>query len=405
MDCVRCKGNVKSQFACGRKFCPILTRFSKFSPKTIDLNFSGSSPPDIFVGRFNYPKVFTGILSPTQHDEESNKLSSPEEWFRNNMSINDILKNRGSLVYSRFASDIKGGKGRLLDTMQELSMANKPCDVEFFLKKKPKVLLDLSAKAPPIGNPAPLVKADLMENPKIPRRVDYLVSDNHLKAVNAIIKLHKKDHSVTSMIKLLSSGLLGLKPQRRLVPSRWSTTAVDDIISKNLVKQLYNYPWINDYLLFHGEYVGNHYEIILIPRQWSFEVIEAKAPGSCWNTGSKVFFCCDDENYKGRKTYAFNVSGAYYCNRLAIAEYLNSIKRQASILVMREVRDEYFAPLGVGILREVTRSVFKNKPERFDTLNEAIAKAGTRMIIPVSEYVKNSNLLKEIRAQKTLFSF
>src|SRR3990167_8960353 len=75
--------------------------------KNISLNFSGSSPPEIFVGEFNYPNVNTGILAPIKHDENSNRLSNPEEWFKARLNENEILLNRASMVYSRFVSNVK----------------------------------------------------------------------------------------------------------------------------------------------------------------------------------------------------------------------------------------------------------------------------------------------------------
>lgn len=404
MNCIRCKGNTSSRFSCGKPYCPILQKFKNSMPK-VDLNFSGSSPPDLFVGKFNYPYVYTGILSPARHDEAADRLSSPESWFKERLPIEGILQNRGSMIYSRFTSNIKEKSNKLLGTMQEVSMASKPCDVEFFLARKPRISMELSGKTSPICNPAPLIKATLQENPSISRKVDYVVSDTDLVATEAITGLYRQDTSVTSMIKLMSAGLLGIKRQRKLVPSRWATTAVDDIISKSLLKGIKDSQWISDYQVHHDEYIGNHYEILLLPKQWSYEVIEAKMSGSLWNPSQNTFFMCDDEGYYGRKSYAENVSGAYYSCRLAVAEHLQKIKRQASVLIFREVRDEYYAPCGVGVLRETARAALNSKPDCFPTLDEAMRSMGPRLRIPISEFAKNSRMLRDFKQQKTLSEY
>ena len=44
--------------------------------KTSD-QFSGSSPPEIFIGKWNYPNVYVGILSPETH-VDTKDFSSPE---------------------------------------------------------------------------------------------------------------------------------------------------------------------------------------------------------------------------------------------------------------------------------------------------------------------------------------
>ena len=273
--CKYCKGWHPKFYGDG--YCPLQNQFKLFQTKDINVNFSGSSPPDIFVGRHNYPSVFSGILSPVGHDDESNRMSDPEEWFKSKLSSDDILFKRSQLVYSRFVNNIKNPNGRLNDVMQEVSMAYKPCDVEFNLKKRPTINVNTDAVANPLGNVAPLRKAKVIGNVKIAKKVDYFVDDIHLKSADAVVDLHKSGFSVSSVIKLLSAGLLGIKPQRKLVPSRWSTTAVDDTISKHLLSNIRDYPWINDIMVFSDEYLGNHYEILLLPRSWSFEVIEAKA--------------------------------------------------------------------------------------------------------------------------------
>lgn len=389
-----------------REFAHIYEQFKIFRSRNFNLNFSGSSPPDIFVGRYNYPNVFTGILSPAKHSEESYKLSSPEEWFKAKLSTEEILLKRGQLIYSRFNSHIKTYDNKLTNIMQEVSMAQKPLDLEFYLKKRPIIKLNLDNISAPLTNLAELRKAKITENPKIPKKVDYLVSDYDLKAENAIMELYKGKYTVTSMIKLLSAGLLGLKHRRKLVPSRWSTSAIDSIISKNLLKKIKTYPWINEFMVFSDEYLGNHYEFLLLPRHWSFEVIEAKVPGSIWNLKHyKPFFMIDYEGIYDRKTYASSVTGAYYSNRLGAAEYLNKIKRQSSVLVLREVRPEYNVPLGVGILREVTRDAFTKKPNKFSNLEEALEDINKRLNLNVNDFIEKSGLIKEYKQQSSLNKF
>jgi len=286
--------------------------------------------------------------------------------------------------------------------MQEVSMAYKSVSTEFFLKKPPKQNLEINTHHPIIGNPAPLEYARLEENPKIKPKVDYLVNDTDNKAVNSILELYNSQIQITNINKILSAGLLGLKTQRKLVPTRWAITAVDDTISKNMLKKIKYYPEISEILLFHGYYVGNHYEIFLIPDKFSFEVLEAYLPGSLWNQMSGISLSQDFEKFSGRKYYADKVTGAYYTMRLALCEYLEKIKKQAYCIVFREERPEYYAPLGVGILRELAREAFSKQPEKFNTIEEALKQAQTRLKLPISFFTEKSILLKEIGKQKRL---
>jgi hypothetical protein len=205
------------------------------------------------------------------------------------------------------------------------------------------------------------------------------------------------------MIKILSAGMLGLKMQRRLVPTRWAVTATDDSLSKHLLDKIKSYSQIQEYLLFSADYLGNHYNILLMPGPWSFEVIEASAKGY-FGQGTMAFWQ-DYEFFYGRKKYADSVTGAYYANRLAICEFLAKIRKQASCLVLREVRDEYWAPCGVGILREVSREAMKKKPEKFDSMNEALKRAQSRFNLPIEAFIQRSKLVKEIKTQTRLHKF
>ncbi|MEM4230753.1 MAG: hypothetical protein QXF25_02670, partial [Candidatus Pacearchaeota archaeon] len=251
---------------------------------------------------------------------------------------------------------------------------------------------------------APLKKIRLESNPKVEKKVDYLVNDTDVKAEVAIQELYNSNIQISNIIKVLSAGLLGLGFNRKLVPTRWAITATDDTISKILLDKIRLFPEISEFLLFNSDYLGNHYEFLLLPDKFSFEVLEAKMPGSVWNPNlhAKLYIAQDYENFGGRKEYASNVTGAYYANRLALAEYLNKIKKQAACLVMRECRPEYYAPCGVGILREASRSAFSKKPEKFQTIQQAFQAAQTRMRLPISLFQEKSWLIKEFGKQTRL---
>lgn len=400
--CIRCRG----RGFCGKP-CVILSRLRAFQPK-IETEFSGSSPPEIFVGKYNYPNVFTGILAPAEHGE-TEKLSMPELWHSENASIEDILTYRSRLIYSRFSTSVKSPKvysekqNKFLEIMQEVSLASKAVDLSFKLKKKPAVKFSLDGPTPIIGNPAPLESATIDSNPKIEKKVDYLANDADVKANEAIDELYKARIPVSNIIKILSAGMLGLRNQRKLVPTRWAVTATDDAISKRLLKKIRYYQQLSSCLLFHADYLGNYYEILLMPREWNFEVIEASAKGYFGQGGIATWHDC--EFFGGKKGYADSVTGAYYANRLAACEYLESIKRQASCLVLREVRDEYWAPCGVGILREATRDAFRKQPEKFDTAEEALKAIQSRFKLPVSVFTEKSKILKNTKEQTSLKKF
>src|SRR3989344_6439914 len=158
--CAVCKG----KGFCGKP-CIILQKFSENLPKK-KTHFSGSSPPEVFVGRVGYPNVYTGILSPNEYGN-TEEYSMPEIWYEKNFDIEKILQLRGKLIYARFKSKVKDVRKekRFLTLMQEISMADKHVATEIFLKKPPREDFHVDSHVPIIGNPAPLKYARLEENP------------------------------------------------------------------------------------------------------------------------------------------------------------------------------------------------------------------------------------------------
>lgn len=367
-----------------------------FGKVAISSSFTGSSPPEIFVGRWNYPSVYTGILSPPELGDTAS-FSSPEKWHEQNASIKDILSMRNRLIYGRQQHHIKMKQSPFLGVMQEVAMTYRPLDTEFILSKPIEPHTETEKRVPLIRHAASVSSVRLTENTRVKPKVDYLVSDNEVMSKVAISELSKGGIETSSIIKLLSAGLLGKAKNRKLVPTRWSVTAVDDTLSKNLLEKIRTYQQLSHIEVFAASYVGNHYVFLLLPGMWSFEVIELSLKNlGVWQ---------DYEGFTGRKKYADDVTGAYYANRLAACEYLEKIKRQASVLVLREIRPEYTDPLGVGILRETSRAAFRGECKKYSSVKEALREIQPYYRVRVEHFSNKSWLLKQYGKQKTLSSF
>ena len=82
-------------------------------------------------------------------------------------------------------------------------------------------------------------------------------------------------------------GAFGVEANRRLVPTRWSITAVDDILSKDLREKVKECPEINEFRVYESRYLDNVFEVLMIPGRWGYEAIEAWYPGTTWNPDGK----------------------------------------------------------------------------------------------------------------------
>ena len=391
----------------------VIKKIAETNFKYKDLKISkldSNSPPSVFIGsKLRYPLVNVGILSPLERDEDSWIYDDEKYWADNNFQINDVIRLRDSLLNSRFQSKVSDSRlnKKFLQIAQEIALASKPVDVEIELKNRLNVGRKTDRITKPQGMRAGLKKARITSNVKIHRKVDRVMNDE-IKASEGIEYLYKNNFNEYTLNKILSVGVLGLKKNKRLVPTRWSITATDDTIGKNLLKQIRDYKWIEDYELFFGEFMGNCYLILLFPNVWSYELFELYLPGSSWNPSKEIKASTDFENYYGRKNYASATAGGYYATRLPILEYLNKIKRQASVLAIRIETPSYWAALGVWVVRESVRKALKRRMEfasKEDLIDSAKKIGEIKYNFDCGGIIKKSRLLEQIKTQRNLMEW
>ena len=323
-------------------------------------NFHGRSPPSVFIGSHSYSEVNTGVLSP-QHPGSSDLMDSPDKWYSQNYSIEKVASLRTSLVNSKQKTKI-GNTDNFLTSTREIAMARKPVDIEVSLQKKPGDNMS-AGRVKPVSASGDIEKFVLGENPSVERQVEKKFYDTDVKAETAIDELHSKGVSNYKIQQSLSTGILGQKENRKLVPTRWSITASDDMISKKLREQVKAYQQLGQVEYYTNEYVGNQFHIFLIPGRWEYELLELKRPGSVWNAAANTYIAQNYEGYRGRTSYAEQTAGAFYATRLGIAKHLRERKRQAKALVVRNVSPNYWAPLGVWVIRETVKNAFNDGKE------------------------------------------
>ncbi|MDY6770881.1 MAG: Nre family DNA repair protein [Candidatus Nanohaloarchaea archaeon] len=353
----------------------VYQKYDEFSPTkdSLDDSFFGASPPSIFVGRHGYPKVNAGILSPVEH-RDSAVFDSPDTWYGDNAAIEEVIGYRSNLVNSRSTAKVTE-VDTFQDEAKEIAMASTPVDVEVELAKTPDFELNFQERSQPFGPAEQVEEVDITENPSVARAVEKAVSDDDWKAEGAARYLYRKDLDTYQIQRVLSAGLLGEQDNRRLVPTRWSITATDDTLGKGLRRDVKQYQELGEMRLFTNEYNGNFFNVLLIPGQWEYELVEIKGAGSVWNPGDDAYLAANHETYDGRTQYAAETAGAYYAARLGVLEYLHDIQRQAKALIVRDVTDKYWAPLGVWVIRETVRNAFDEEysiPQNFSQAVQTI---------------------------------
>ncbi|MEO3993221.1 MAG: Nre family DNA repair protein [Desulfurococcaceae archaeon TW002] len=401
--CSLCRG---SKHLCGLTYCPLLVKFySRVSVRLVELSdlVKGSSPPSVFVGRVGYPKVNVGPSLPPQTGD-TREYELPESWI--GRSLEDILVKRLSMVVGVSQVSVRDVESSYVSKIQELALSEKSVDVEVLLDKKYFRRPVFGEEILPFGPRALLRDLRVVSNPYFGRPVEKVFSDTDLRAVDAVLLLYSEGLPVSRIQRIFSVGALGRPLDRKLVPTRWSITAVDNIISKSLVRRVRELPELSEILVYVRKYMQNLFVAVLLPGVWSYEWVEAWFPGSTWNpSGTRVAIGGDHEGPMGKFEYALT-GGCYYAARLGVAEHLlYRLGRQATVFLYREIYEGFNAPVGVWFVRENIRKLFESRPAKFSELNEVLSFLREHTRVDVREIRRNSNILRNYGKVRTLDYF
>jgi len=353
-------------------------------------SISGTSPPSVFVGSYNYPKVFVGPMVPPIHGDTS-LLDNPEKWT--GKSLEEIVNFRLNLIRGIKKISVNSTEGRYIEDLQEVAMSSKPIDSDLeFHKTVSNISIDgESAPFGPIGE----IKSVKFSGSSSTKSIEKTFYDNDLKAKDAVLNLYNSGIDVSRIQKCFSIGMLG--QERKLVPTKWSITATDDIISKSLTDEILDYTLIDSCKVFSFEHLGNTFSIVLFPHRWIYEMIEA------WYSNGILGFGSDHEDARGID-HPPAIAGAYFAAKLAVVEYLSKNKIQSGVIILREIRPEYAIPVGVWQIREGIRAAMKKKPIIAESFDHAISLASKMMSISKSEWLSHGNIGLLMR-QKTISDF
>lgn len=404
---------------CGRMQCPIILKseaLSEIKKLNINQDFE-SNAPSVFVGRFGYPKVNVGLLAPSKKDENSWIYDAPKAWSKKNFTIKNIVGYRSSLINSSFKSSVNQAvtnknyyqeNSKIFEIAQEVSQASRPVDLDFNLEKKPRIQTKFDPFIAPTGPNANLKNVELTSNPHIKKQVDKRVNDTDLLSNSAVNELYSIGYDENFLSKLLSMGNLGIGKNRKLVPTRWSITAVDDNVGKDIIEKIK----LNDEIencLFFGGHLGNYFIAVFFENVWGFELFETYMPNASWNLTTEISWTTDFEDFNGRKNYAFNCSGGYYASRLPVLEFLKNENKQGSCLLIRFITEEYSCPLGVWVVREAVRKTLNSKRNVFESkenmLDFAKKIAKEKFNFDLDKILKESKIYNNIKTQKRIKDF
>jgi len=397
--CVLCRG---ARNLCGRPYCPVLAR-SRALLRLRPLESSmrevvAPSPWAVFVGRIGYPRVFVGPGISMHSDVERTDL--PEAWPVED--IGTVLDYRMSLVYGRKRVGVTSVDDPLVREIHEVVLSSRPRDVELVFEKPPRPRISLSSVEPPMGPRGVVKRVRVFGGGGAWRVVERLYSDTDASAREAVIELYRGGVPVSHIQKILSVGAVGRKGLRRLVPTRWAITAVDSMISQHLIERIKQLPELGEIRAYVYRVSKNTFIAFLIPGRWGFEWMEAWFPGSTWNPFGREPVVEGDHELLGGRTEYPEIGGCYYASRLAAAEHLLSIGRQATVVILREIYEGFDLPIGVWFVRECVRRMFRERPIRLADAR-GIAEVLNRFTrLGAERWIRASRILSRILLSRTL---
>lgn len=387
--CFSCKGD---RLLCNSKSCPILKR--TILPATVDTGFerdmSGPSS-SLFIDWLGYPEV---TLGPTlaRNQSHAELTASPAKWY--GYSLDQLLELISGSVLASTTHDISTSNN-FIEYLQELALSIRPVDVEMRFRQKPEPSLRFSSVHEPLGPKGELEYFKLIGNPTIPKAVDNEISDN-TKPAEAIWNLYNDGFDVYYLQRLYSAGIFNKSHDSKLVPSSWAIRAVDKHIGNCLVNQLENMEPLDEFLHYSISYLSSKYEILMLPGDWRFEFFEGWAPETLWTLAyARPAIYQNFEGYTIGSEDMGVSSGSYHAVRLAVLENLKKLWKYGTVIVFREVANDYRLPLGVWHVREAVRNAFKNKPSRFGSAEAAFNYVSVRLQTPISEYSRYGVILRD----------
>lgn len=364
----------------------------------VGTNLDGSSPPSVFIGSWNYPRVYAGPMIAPLHGDTT-IMDQPESWIPEKKTQEEIIRYRLSLIRGKRPVRVTQLQNRYIDKLRDISLSASSIESEAQFSHSPKGM-SFSDEHTPFGPSAPLEKLEISSS-RWDSNLEKVYYDTDLLAADAVFDLHKKGRNFSSIEKAFSVGTMGLGRRRRLVPTRWSITACDTILANRLLKKVREYDPLDSIQVREYSSLNNYYAVLLLPTAWQYEWMEAF---HCILGDEELLFS-DYERNAGKKGYS-RVGGCYYSCKMAVLEALAREQKQAGAIILREAYSGY-VPLGVFNVRENVRNAMQETALPFEDIKSALWYICGKLRMPLKRFIQQSDLLKEQlqSRQTTLSSF
>ncbi len=373
-----------------------LTASMYIPSQDVGKELDGSTPPSVFIGSWNYPKVLAGPMIAPLHGDTI-IMDRPESWIPEKKTQEDIIRYRLNLIRGKRTVSVTKLQDRFIDTLRDIALSDGSLESVAQFQHAPKGM-SFSDEHTPFGPSAPLDRLEI-DNARWEQNLERVYHDDDLLAADAVVDLHDRGLPFSSIEKAFSMGTLGVGKRRRLVPTRWSITACDSTLANRLLQKVRGYDAIDCCQVREFSSLNNYYAVLLLPGPWQYEWMEA----FLHILGDEELIFSDYETNGDKKGYSREV-GCYYSCKISVLEALAREKKQAGAIILREAYSGY-VPLGVFNVRENVRNAMQEKALPFDDMKSALWHIASRLQLPIKRFIQNSDLLKEqLKSRQTTLS-
>ena len=353
----------------------------------IDREISGSCPPSVFIGSWNFPDIYAGPMVTSAHGDTA-IMDTPESWIAKNKTQEDIIGYRMNLVRGKRMVNATDIDSRFVEKLQDISLSAASVESEVEFSSIP-TGMSFSEEHTPFGPSAPLERFEI-ETGRWDRDLEKVFYDTDLRAAEAVADLHRKGVLFSGIQKAFSVGTMGRAHARHLVPTRWSITACDTAIGDRLLTDVKKCPVIDTWRVHEFSSLHNNYAVILMPTSWQYEWSEA----FLHVLGNEELVFSDHEGRKQKTEYS-PLGGCYYTCKMAVLEALAREQKQAGAIILREALHGY-VPMGVFNVRENVRNAMNQPPQEFEDIQSALTHIAGKFTLPVSRFIEEGALLRSV---------
>ena len=351
----------------------------------VDKDITGTSPPSVFIGSWNYPDIYAGPMVTAAHGNTS-IMDTPESWIPENKTQEEIIGYRLNLIRGKQRVNAGELNTSFIEKLQNISLSAASVESEAAFSCTPSGTA-FSEEHTPFGPSAPLDRFEI-ESGRWDRDLEKVFYDTDMKSADAVIDLHRKGILFSNIQKAFSAGTMGCGRNRRLVPTRWAITACDTTIGDHLLSEVRKCQVIDTWRVHEFSSLHNNYAVILMPTDWQYEWSEA----FLHILGNEELVFSDHEGRKKKTVYS-HLGGCYYSCKMAVLEALAREQKQAGAIILREALHGYI-PMGVFNVRENVRNAMNQPSLEFEDIRAALAHISRKFTLPVSRFIEEGPLLQ-----------